>query len=140
MALNSTPKPPILNCMKCGEATNIVIYDNQCAFCISQTKMLRRLDWFHVFRFQGISEPRSLELVENLKREDLETAIHCVTKDGKVFRAARCFRFLAMRIPLLIPLALLLWIPGMIWIAEKIYNRIARKRHFLSRFFGCKVG
>ncbi len=123
--------------MKRGDATNIVLYDDQCPLCVSQTRMLRRLDWFQAFRFQGISDPRAVELVPNLKREDLETAIHCVTKDGKIFRAARCFRFLAMRVPLLIPLALLLWIPGMIWIAEKIYNRIARNRHILSRFFGC---
>jgi len=124
--------------MKRGEATNIVLYDDHCPLCLSQTRMLRRLDWFHVFRFQGISDSRSMELVPNLKREDLLAAIHCVTKDGKIFRAARCFRFLAMRIPLLIPLALLLWIPGMIWVAEKIYTRVANNRHFLSRFFGCK--
>ena len=126
--------------MKRGDATNIVLYDDECAFCISQTRLLRRLDWFGAFRFQGISDPRSVELVPNVKHEDLEAAIHCVTKEGKVFRAARCFRFLAMRIPLLIPLALLFWIPGMIWIAEKIYTRIARNRHSLSRFFGCKAG
>ncbi|MEO6181689.1 MAG: DUF393 domain-containing protein [Verrucomicrobiota bacterium] len=123
--------------MKRDEAINIVLYDDQCPLCVSQTQMMRRLDWFNAFRFQGISDPHSLELVPNVKREDLSAAIHCVTKDGKIFRAARCFRFLAMRIPLLIPLALLLWIPGMIWIAEKIYTRIARNRHFLSRFFGC---
>ena len=124
--------------MKRGEATNIVLYDDQCPLCVSQTRMLRRLDWLNVFRFQGISDSRSLELVPQLKREDLLAAIHCVTMDGRIFRAARCFRFLAMRIPLLIPLALLLWIPGMIWIAEKIYNRIAHNRYFLSRFLGCK--
>lgn len=129
--------PPILNCMQRGDATNIVLYDDQCAFCISQTRLLRRLDWFGAFRFQGISDPPSLELVPNVKREDLSAAIHCVTKDGKVYRAARCFRFLAMRIPLLFPLAIVMWIPGMIWVAEKIYARIARNRQFLGGFFGC---
>ncbi len=124
--------------MKRGEATNIVLYDDHCPLCVSQTRLLRQLDWFNSFRFQGISDPRSIELIPNVKCEDLLAAIHCVSKDGKIFRAARCFRFLALRIPLLIPLALTLWIPGMIWIAEKIYSRIARNRYFLSRFFGCK--
>lgn len=123
--------------MKRRDAANLVLYDDECAFCISQTRLLRRLDWLKIFQFQGISDSRNSELAPNLKREDLETAIHCVTKDGKIFRAARCFRFVAMRIPLLIPFALLLWIPGMIWIAEKIYHRIARNRQFLSRFFKC---
>ena len=132
--------PPILNGMNRSVATNIVIFDDQCAFCVSQTRLLQRLDWFKVFRFQGISDPHTSELTPNLKREDLEAAIHGVTKNGRIFRAARCFRFIALRIPLLIPLALLLWIPGMIWIAEKIYKRIARNRSFLSRWFRCEIG
>ena len=125
--------------MKRTGATNIVIYDDGCAFCRSQVKLLRKLDWFDAFRFEGISEPRAMELVPNLNRGDLEAAIHCVTKDGKVYRAARCFRFIAMRIPLLVPLAILMWIPGMLRIAEKVYARIARNRHSLSRFFHCKI-
>ena len=43
-----------------------------------------------------------------------------------------------MRLPLLVPLALLLWVPGVIWIAEKMYDLIARNRRTLSRIFGCK--
>jgi predicted DCC family thiol-disulfide oxidoreductase YuxK len=39
---------------------------------------------------------------------------------------------------LLIPLAVFLWIPGVIWVAEKIYMWISRNRHLLSRLFGCK--
>jgi predicted DCC family thiol-disulfide oxidoreductase YuxK len=121
--------------MKRSDATNIVLYDDECGFCASQTRLLRRLDWFNAFRFQGISDPHSLKLVPSAKREDLSAAIHCVTKDGKVFRAARCFRFIAMRIPALLPLGLLLWLPGAIRVAEKIYNRVARNRQFLSRLF-----
>ena len=124
--------------MENSKATNIVIYDDQCSLCVAQTRLLNRLDWFHAIRFQAISDPHSTQLSLRVQREDLLAAIHCLTKDGRIYRAARCFRFIAMRIPLLAPLALLLWIPGMIWIAERIYNRIARNRYFLSRFFGCK--
>jgi predicted DCC family thiol-disulfide oxidoreductase YuxK len=40
--------------------------------------------------------------------------------------------------PLLVPMALVLWVPGVIWIAEKIYQWVSRNRHVLSRFLGCK--
>ena len=40
--------------------------------------------------------------------------------------------------PLLVPLALVLWLPGVICVAEKIYQWISRNRHYLSRIFGCK--
>jgi predicted DCC family thiol-disulfide oxidoreductase YuxK len=39
---------------------------------------------------------------------------------------------------LLIPLALVLWIPGVIWIAEKIYQWVSNNRLILSKLFGCK--
>jgi predicted DCC family thiol-disulfide oxidoreductase YuxK len=64
--------------------------------------------------------------------------MHVVTTSGRVYRGARCIRFLSLRMPLLVPLGLLLWVPGVIWIAEHIYNLVANNRLVLSRFFGCK--
>jgi predicted DCC family thiol-disulfide oxidoreductase YuxK len=43
-----------------------------------------------------------------------------------------------MRLPLLLPVALFLWIPGVIFVAEAIYRWISRNRHLLSRLFGCR--
>jgi predicted DCC family thiol-disulfide oxidoreductase YuxK len=43
-----------------------------------------------------------------------------------------------MRVPPLWPLALFLWIPGVIFIAEIVYQWISRNRYLLSRVFGCK--
>jgi len=40
--------------------------------------------------------------------------------------------------PLLVPLALVLWFPGVVWVAERIYQWISRNRHLLSKVFGCK--
>ncbi len=40
--------------------------------------------------------------------------------------------------PLLVPVSLFLWIPGVIWGAEKFYMFISRNRLFFSKIFGCK--
>jgi predicted DCC family thiol-disulfide oxidoreductase YuxK len=40
--------------------------------------------------------------------------------------------------PLLVPMALVLWVPGVIWVAERVYSWVSRNRHLLSRIFGCK--
>ena len=74
----------------------------------------------------------------DLSREALMSAIHCLDTSGRIHRGARCIRFLSMRMPLLIPLGLVLWFPGVILIAEKIYQWISRNRLILSRVFGCK--
>ena len=65
-------------------------------------------------------------------------AIHCVPTDGSVLRGARALRFIGLRMPLLMPMALVLWVPGIIWIAEGIYACVSHNRHLISKIFGCK--
>ena len=116
----------------------IVLYDDQCPLCTFQMKVLTWLDWFNVVQLMPLSHPDAARIAPQLTREDLLEAIHCVTPAGTIYRGARCFRFVGMRMPLLMPLALFLWIPGVIWIAEKVYAWISRRRYLLSRLFGCK--
>ena len=113
-----------------------VLYDSECAMCRSQMRLIARLDWCHQLCQMPATDPQALDVAAGLTRENLLEAIHCVTPGGHVYRGARCFRHLAMRLPLLVPLGLVLWFPGVIWLAEKIYRRVSRNRHELSRWFG----
>ena len=106
--------------------------------CTFQMRMLTWLDWRDVARLVPASDPECLKLAPGLTREGLMEAIHCVRVDGSVLRGARALRFIGMRMPLLVPMALVLWVPGVIWIAERIYNWVSHNRHLLSRVFGCK--
>jgi predicted DCC family thiol-disulfide oxidoreductase YuxK len=119
-------------------ATNIVLYDDQCPMCTFQMRALTWLDWFSVTTLLAMSDPRVRQIAPALRTEDLSAAIHCVAKNGRIYRGARCLRYLGLRMPLLAPMALFLWIPGVIWIAEKIYAWVSRNRYILSRVFGCK--
>ena len=117
---------------------HIVLYDDECPMCTFQMRVLSWLDWFNVLALVPLSDPRAQEIAPSLKREDLLEAIHCVDAGGRIHRGARCIRFVGMRLPLLVPVALFLWLPGIIFIAEKIYALVSRNRHLLSRWFGCK--
>lgn len=118
--------------------THIVLYDDECPLCTFQMKLLTWLDWFNVLSLAPISEARSAQLVPRLTREELLEAIHCLAPDGRIYRGARCIRHVGMRLPLLVPVALFLWVPGVIWVAEQVYQWVSRNRHLLSRWFGCK--
>ncbi len=118
--------------------THVVLYDDECPLCTFQMKMLSWLDWFNTLSLVPLSDPQAKALAPSLTREDLLEAIHCVTPTGRIYRGARCLRFVGMRLPLLIPMALILWIPGVIYVAERIYQWISRNRLVLSRIFGCK--
>jgi predicted DCC family thiol-disulfide oxidoreductase YuxK len=124
--------------MTTQSARHVVLYDDECPMCIFQMRLLTWLDWFHAVMLVAISDPRAQQIAPDLTRADLLEAIHCVTPAGRIYRGARCVRFVGMRMPLVMPLAIFLWLPGVIWVAERVYMWISRNRHLLSRFFGCK--
>jgi len=117
---------------------HLVLYDGECPLCVFQSRVLSWLDWLNQLRLLPLADAEVQALKLGISREDLLEAIHCVTRHGQIHRGARCIRFVGMRLPLLLPLALMLWIPGVIWIAEKVYQAISRNRLVLSRMFGCK--
>ncbi len=103
-----------------------------------QMRVMTWLDWLGKISLLPISEPQVLAISPELTRENLSEAIHCVTPEGEIYRGARCLRYVGMRMPLLVPIAVFLWLPGVIWVAEIIYNWVSRNRYFLSKIFGCK--
>jgi predicted DCC family thiol-disulfide oxidoreductase YuxK len=117
---------------------HVVLYDSDCSMCTFQMKTLTWLDWFRKVRFLAIKDPEAAELAPDLGREDLMEAIHCLATNGKVHRGARAIRFLGMRMPLLVPMSLILWFPGVILLAELAYKFVSKHRLFFSKFFGCK--
>jgi predicted DCC family thiol-disulfide oxidoreductase YuxK len=119
-------------------AKHLVLYDDQCPLCVFQMKMLTWLDWLHVARVVPLSSPEAQAAAPSLQPEQLRAAMHVVTPDGTILRGARSIRFLSLRMPLLVPLGIFLWVPGVIWIAEKLYQWVARNRLTLSKLFGCK--
>ena len=117
---------------------HIVLYDDECPLCQFQMKVLSWLDWRNALAIVPLSDPRAQEIAPKLTREDLLEAIHCITPQGSIYRGARAIRFVGMRLPLLVPVALFLWIPGVIILAEIGYGWVSRNRLLLSRVFGCK--
>jgi predicted DCC family thiol-disulfide oxidoreductase YuxK len=119
-------------------ATHVVLYDGDCSLCTFQSRLITWLDWFNSVTLLPIADKRAHEIAPRLTRTDLHEAIHCVARNGKIYRGARCLRFVGTRMPLAVPFSLLLWVPGVIIIAEVFYRWLSRNRHLLSRLFGCK--
>ena len=117
---------------------HILLYDDGCPLCQFQMKVLSWLDWRNALAIMPLSDPQAKAVAPSLTREDLLEAIHCITPEGRIHRGARAIRFVGMRLPLLVPVALFLWIPGVIFFAEIVYGWVSRHRLLLSRVFGCK--
>jgi predicted DCC family thiol-disulfide oxidoreductase YuxK len=115
-----------------------LLYDHECSLCTFQMKMLTWMDWRHALRLIPLSDPEVARIAPRLSAAELQEAIHCVTPQGRVYRGARALRFVGMRLPALWLPALVMWLPGVIWVAEWIYQWISRNRYLLSRIFGCR--
>lgn len=120
-----------------SRTTDVLIYDDGCPLCTFQSRMLTWTDWFDRLALMPLSSDRVAAIAPGVGREELHEAIHCVTPDGTIYRGARALRHVGMRIPLMIPLALFLWVPGVIHVAEVVYRTVSRNRLVLSRLFGC---
>lgn len=117
---------------------HVLLFDSDCPMCTFQSRTLGWLDWLNGVEMIPLKDSRTQEIAPDITREDLLEAIHCITPEGEIHRGARAIRFLGMRVPLLVPVGLFLWLPGIIWIAEKVYAFVSRNRHFFSKIFGCK--
>jgi len=117
---------------------DVILYDDRCPMCTFQSRLLSWLDWFDRVRLVPISREEAGRLAPDLTREALLEAIHCVRPDGRIDRGARALRRVGMRMPALVPLALVLWLPGVIQVAERVYMFVSRRRETLSKMFGCR--
>lgn len=115
-------------------SSHLVLFDGDCPFCRAQVRLLKRLDTFKHFQFLPRSDPGVRELAPELALDSLPEAICCLSRAGGIHCGARCIRFMAIRMPVLLPLGMALWIPGVIGLAEWVYKRIAKNRYRLTRF------
>ncbi len=108
-----------------------LIYDGDCRFCRRQVDLISgwdRADRLSAVPFQGTDLGRF-----GVSREAAEKAMHLVSPSGAVWSGAAAARELARLLPMLRPFAWLFRLPGVMFLAERVYRWIAERRHR----FGC---
>ncbi len=97
--------------------------------------VVRRLSSLDVFgRVAWITSQSLEEPPGGLSWEDLDSAIYLERGQGRFYRGFYAFRMLAAGLPLLAPLLPLLWLPGIRFLGEALYARVARNRcHLFGR-------
>lgn len=117
----------------------LVLFDGMCPFCQASVRVLKRLDWLGWLECRSFREPEHVpRLNPPLDPEAMEAEMHAVSHDGrKVRKGFQAFRMISWRLPLLVPIAPLLYFPGVGWIGQKAYLWVARNRFNL---IPCKDG
>jgi len=98
---------------------------------------MARLDWLGALQWVPNSRRQAASGDPPLNGQALAEAIHCVTARGRVLAGVEALRFIGLRLPLVAPLALLLWLPGIASLARLAYGWVSRHRQGISRRLGC---
>ena len=108
----------------------IVLYDGGCLFCQRSIRFLQRLDWLHKLRFQNCRETEKLPPCQTpLDSGRMLKEMHIVTPNRQRFYAGfAAFRWMAWRLPLTWFIAPLLYLPGVLWLGNRVYRWVARNR------------
>ena len=113
---------------RAGEPVH-VYYDRRCPLCLRSATALDYLDWGDRMRLRDLeSAGAALVARTNLDMDDLRRRMHIVRPDGEIRGGYYAFRDLAKRLPLLIPLAPILWLPGIDRLGTRLYDAVARTR------------
>jgi predicted DCC family thiol-disulfide oxidoreductase YuxK len=121
----------------------VVLYDGDCPFCRKSVAILKRLDWLGRLQFQSARETDKLPPSrEPLVLERMLDEMHVVTPDRRHALAGfRAFRWMAWRLPAVVVLAPVLYLPGVPWLGNRVYRWVAKNRYNLVPCDdgGCRV-
>lgn len=123
----------------------VVIFDGKCRFCTSQVRILQRVDFAKRLSFISLHDPHVALWWPDLTYDQLMEQIFVIPpteSDAAIgdrptgigtgehrYAGAEGFRYIAWRLPLLWPAALVLSLPFCMPIWKAMYDFIARQRY-----------
>lgn len=116
----------------------VVIYDGQCRFCTQQIRRLAGWDHRGRLAYLSLHDERVTGVLPDLTHEQLMEQMYVVDPQGHRHAGAAGFRYLSRTLPVLWPLAPLMYIPGSLPLWQWAYRQVAKRRYRLAgRVEGC---
>lgn len=104
----------------------VMYYDGQCQICRTSMFIISKIDFFHRIAWISYNEVNSIP--DGVTLEDLRKSVHIFNYKGEFLNGFHAFKKLTILIPLLWPLIVFLWIPGMNIIGSRVYKFISDNR------------
>jgi predicted DCC family thiol-disulfide oxidoreductase YuxK len=113
--------------------TPTVIYDADCRLCETSRQWIARWDRHRTLRFVHFEAPEAVRLQPDLEGSGCLAAFRFVDEAGLAWEGEAAAIHVLRRLPGGRPIAWLLSIPGVYWLARHSYHFIAAHRY---RLFG----
>jgi len=108
----------------------VLYYDGECGLCVRVKNSLARMDFFG--RVAWVPSQRLDTPPEGLSWADLRRDAYLKTAQGRLYDGFYAFRMLTLRLPPLMPLAPVLWLPGVAIAGRALYRWVADNRYRFS--------
>lgn len=99
-------------------------YDARCGLCRRTTRVLRRLDWLGALRFEDMNTARDLPVPLAAAMEGMPMRTH----DDRTLIGFSAVRRALIRTPIGALFAWILYVPGLGWLAQRVYRHVAATR------------
>jgi predicted DCC family thiol-disulfide oxidoreductase YuxK len=104
-------------------------YDGECPLCARTKIVLEHFDLFHLIQFKTVQSSHSSdEIISKIPMEELLDDIHAVDRQGNVYKGFETYKAVFKANFLFWPLYLVMLIPGVSFLGNKIYFLISRNR------------
>ena len=106
-----------------------VLFDGRCGFCAKTILILKSFDWLHRLHFANYHDiDVRKKYAPEIPLQTLDEEMHVVLENGITPKGFYAFRALAWQLPPLLPIAPLLYVPGLSLFGELVYQYIANHR------------
>jgi len=110
----------------------VLLFDGDCGFCRDWVRRLQRWDRRDAIDYVPSQERERIAGLPPLREDALARAIHLVAPDGTVTAGARTLPVLGRYLPSGWLLRAVVAFPGALWIGDRVYAWVARRRHRLG--------
>jgi predicted DCC family thiol-disulfide oxidoreductase YuxK len=110
-----------------------VLFDGTCNLCRGSAERVRRFDKAQHIEFLDLRDPAAQQRFPRVNREEAMRWMQAVDSDGKVFSGSDAWARIGRLLPGWKFVAWILLVPGIRWIAGKVYVWIARNRYRWNR-------
>ncbi|HJZ63264.1 MAG TPA: DUF393 domain-containing protein [Candidatus Acidoferrum sp.] len=110
-----------------------VLFDGSCSLCRASVARARRSDRDKRIEFLDLQDPQAAIRFPQVNREEAMRLMQAVDSDGQVLAGVDAWAGIGLHLPGWNQIAWILYVPGIHWLAARIYAWIARNRYRWNR-------
>jgi predicted DCC family thiol-disulfide oxidoreductase YuxK len=110
-----------------------VVFDRECDLCRWSQEIVSRWDRPGRIQFLAYQDPRFIQVFPEFDLEQSSPSVYFVDEENKIWEGFEAVRQVFFHLPWGKPIAWLFYLPGVPWVAVRLYEWLAKNRYRFQR-------